>query len=140
MKNIAQDFGIIFRQLNIFLNRELEGTEISASETMYLGFLYQHDGVTQDDLVKAFSVDKAAVARTVQAMEEKGFIIRKSDSNDKRAKRVCLTDKALSCRQKLIQLQNKWHSITSAGISAEDSAIFEKVLDKITENARSLSK
>ena len=140
MKNIAQDFGIIFRQLNIFLNHGLDGTDISASETMYLGYLYQEDGVTQDDLVKAFSVDKAAVARTIQAMEEKQLIIRKSDSADKRAKRIFLTSKAFSYKEKIIKLQDDWHKQTSAGISAEDSAIFEKVLNQISENARSLSK
>lgn len=140
MKNIAQDFGIIFRQLNIFLNHALEGTDISASETMYLGYLYQEDGVTQDDLVKAFSVDKAAVARTIQSMEEKQLVTRKSDSADKRAKRIFLTSKAISYKEKIIKLQDDWHKLTSAGISAGDSAIFEKVLNQITENARSLSK
>lgn len=138
MKNIAQDFEIIFRQLNFFLRNELKETDISPSETMYLGFLYQHDGATQDDLVKAFSVDKAAIARTVQQMEEKGFIIRKTDFKDKRAKCIFLTDKALAHKDKIIQLQDKWHSITSEGITSEESAIFEKVLNKITENARSL--
>ena len=138
MKNIAQDFEIIFRQLNLFLRNELKGTDISPSVTMYLGFLYQHDGATQDDLVKAFSVDKAAIARTVQQMEENGFIRRETDSRDKRAKCIFLTEKALLHKDRIIQLQDTWHSLTSEGITHEDSAVFEKVLAKITENAKSV--
>lgn len=140
MKNIAQNFGIIFRQLNIFLNHELEGTDISANETMYLGYMFQKDGITQEELAKEFAVDKAAVTRTIQAMEEKKLLVRESDSSDKRIKRLFLTKKALSYKEKINSIQEKWHSAVSAGILKKDSAVFEKMLFQIADNARNLNK
>lgn len=37
---------------------------------LYLSSLYEKDGITQDDLAQEYSVDKAAVTRTVQLMEK----------------------------------------------------------------------
>lgn len=71
MDEIGKNISILYRQLNLFLNHELEGTDITATELMYLASLYEKDGVTQDDLVQEYCIDKAATARTIQGMEKK---------------------------------------------------------------------
>lgn len=73
MDEIRKNISIIYRQLNLFLNHELEGINITAMELIYLSSLYQNDGVTQDDLVQEYCIDKAATARAIQGMEKKGW-------------------------------------------------------------------
>ena len=67
----------------MFLNNELEKVDITATELMYLGSLYKKDGITQDELVREYCIDKAATARTIQSMEKKGLVYRKADEVDK---------------------------------------------------------
>ncbi len=73
MYSIGKSIGILNRQFNIFLNREFAGTELNATEFMYIGYLYQNDGIMQDELAKEFLVDRAAITRILNNMEEKGI-------------------------------------------------------------------
>lgn len=52
--------------------------------------LLQNDGITQDELIKIVSVDKAVTARTLKSLEENGFVLRVQDEKDRRQKRIYL--------------------------------------------------
>lgn len=113
MYSIGKNIGILNRQFNIFLNRELAGTELNATEFMYIGYLYQNDGIMQDELAKEFLVDRAAITRTLKNMEEKGFIERVRSKEDGRERRIYLTEKACGYEKLAESIQKKY--ISAAG-------------------------
>ena len=113
MYSIGKNIGILNRQFNIILNHELAGTELNATEFMYIGYLYQHDGIMQDDLAKEFLVDRAAITRTLKNMEEKGFVERIRSKEDGRERRIYLTKKACSYKELAESIQKKY--IQAAG-------------------------
>lgn len=84
---IGKQISILFRQLNLYFNRELSDIHISSTELLYLSSLYANDGIPQDDLAQEYTVDKAAVTRTIHLMEKKGLVLRRTDASDKRAKK-----------------------------------------------------
>ena len=108
MYSIGKNIGILNRQFNIFLNHELAGSEHNATEFMYIGYLYQNDGITQNDLAKEFFVDKAAITRTLKNMEEKGFVKRVKSKEDGRERRIYLTDKACDYEKLAESIQKKY--------------------------------
>ena len=113
MYSIGKNIGILNRQFNIFLNRELAGTELNATEFMYIGYLYQNDGIMQDELAKEFLVDRAAITRTLKNMEEKGFVDRVRSREDGRERRIYLTEKARGYEKLAESIQKKY--IEAAG-------------------------
>ena len=139
METIGKNISILYRQFNMFLNNELEKVDITATELMYLGSLYKKDGITQDELVREYCIDKAATARTIQSMEKKGFVYRKADEVDKRAKRVYLTEKSDEY-QKLIQdIQKKWIEKINMEIAEDDMEVFLKVLSSVTTRIQEIN-
>lgn len=136
MNTIGKNINILYRQFNLFLNHELSGVELNSTDLMYLGTLFIEDGVTQDDLAKDFCVDKAATARTMQNLEKKGIIIRKSDETDRRAKRIYLTDKAYEYKPLMESIQGKWMKICNTPMNSEELIQFEKNLEIITEHVK----
>ena len=136
MNTIGKNLSIIYRQFTVFLNRELADSELTATELMYIGSLYDQDGVTQDDLAREFCIDKAATARTIQTLEGKGLLLRKVDENDRRAKRICLTPKVEKYKTTIETVQKKWMDLCGADISKEEIAAFEKMLSKFAECVR----
>lgn len=136
MNTIGKNINILYRQFNLFLNHELSGIELNATDLMYLGTLFIEDGVTQDDLAKDFCVDKAATARSMQNLEKKGIIIRKPDESDRRAKRVYLTDKAYEYKPLMESIQKKWMKICNTPMNDEEVIQFEKNLEIITEHVK----
>lgn len=137
--NIGKNIGILCRQLNVYLNRELEKYDVTASETMYLGALFMQDGMIQDELSSRFCVDKAAVARTIGSLENKGLVTRKSSETDRRSKQVFLTDKALEYRDILFSIQDRWYRETIAKLDKESVNIFANVLSSISLNTQLLN-
>lgn len=43
INSVGKNISILYRQFNVFLNHELENSELNAQELMYLGFLYEKD-------------------------------------------------------------------------------------------------
>lgn len=41
---------VLFRQMNLFLNRELLDEKLTSSDVLYLALLYEQDGRTQDEM------------------------------------------------------------------------------------------
>lgn len=136
---IGKNIGILCRQLNIYINRELEKYDITASEIMYLGSLFIKDGVSQDELVTEFCVDKAAVARTLTSLETKGLIIRKSSEHDKRSKLVSLTEKAYMYKDILNSIQAKWYEETFSDFDSNDISRLGILLNDIALKTRAIN-
>lgn len=49
---------VLFRQMNLFLNRELLDEKLTSSDVLYLALLYEQDGRTQDEMAEAYTVDR----------------------------------------------------------------------------------
>lgn len=130
-KSIGKNIGILCRQLNIFLNHELEQYDISASEIMYLGSLFMEDGVPQDKFVNEFCIDKAAVARAISSLENKGLVRRESSQKDKRSKLVFLTEKSHEYKEILSSIQNKWEQVFLNNLSEKEISDFARILEEI---------
>lgn len=140
MDNIGKNIGILCRQLNLYLNHALEVSGLTATEMMYLGSLAQKDGVSQEELAKEFSVNKAAVTRSIQALENKGLVIRREAANDKRSKLVYITSEAMQYNNTLSDIQSNWYHSVIEGIDDDSRRIFGNVLEIIVDKTRQLNK
>lgn len=139
MNKIGKQFIILFRQLNLFMSHELNDTEITASEILYLASLYAKDGVTQDELSEEYTVDRAATTRSIQALEKKGFIRRETDTADRRAKRVYLTEKAYAYEELIRAAQMKWANALFQDMDEEQTAVFIAQVNQMVTRARELN-
>ena len=75
---------VLFRQMNLFLNRKLLDEKLTSSDVLYLALLYEQDGRTQDEMAEAYTVDRAATTRSLQGLEKKGLVRREVDTFDRR--------------------------------------------------------
>lgn len=85
---MEKSIGKLITYLSRCIQQELKNVvvpfEISVGEEPYYMALIQNNGVTQDELTKLVKVDKAATARMVKSLEQKGYITRETDPKDKR--------------------------------------------------------
>ncbi|MDE6552023.1 MAG: MarR family transcriptional regulator [Muribaculaceae bacterium] len=61
--------------------------------------LFIKDGQSQSDISRRGGKDRAAISRSLNTLEENGFIIRKAVSGSKNG--IFLTEKAMENRQKI---------------------------------------
>ena len=97
-------------------------------------------GRTQEALASDLCVNKSSVARVLDAFEELGYVLRKPGEEDKRCLLVYPTEKMLAVYPKVREVTLRWNSLLTEGIPDKELEIFNSVLMRIEERARTIFK
>ena len=81
----------VSRLRRIVVDRSLKPLGITRSQWWVLAFLSRRDGMTQTALAADLDLTKVAVGGLIDRMETSGFVERRADERDARARRVYLT-------------------------------------------------
>jgi DNA-binding MarR family transcriptional regulator len=105
---IGKLIGVLYRKSLSYMQHAFKNMGISSMEAIFLIALYDQDGLNQEALSAALVIDKAATARAIKSLEDKGFVERRQDPQDGRAKRVFLTDQGESYREEIYSIMRRW--------------------------------
>lgn len=94
------------------------------------------DGMTQVDLARLLDIGKVTVGGLVDRLEATGYVERRPDATDRRAKLVYVTDKGYEVITLMIRVSNKMNKKILDGVTDEDLEIVERVLMRVKENIR----
>ena len=81
----------VSRLRRIVVDRALKPLGITRSQWWVLAFLSRRDGMTQTALAADLDLTKVAIGGLIDRMESAGFVERRADERDARARRVYLT-------------------------------------------------
>jgi DNA-binding MarR family transcriptional regulator len=81
----------VSRLRRVAVDRALKPLGITRAQWWVLAFLSRRDGMTQTALAADLDLTKVAIGGLLDRMETAGFIERRADKNDGRARRVYLT-------------------------------------------------
>ncbi|WP_372887326.1 MarR family winged helix-turn-helix transcriptional regulator [Shimia sp.] len=76
------------------LQQALRAHGVAPAQFMVLLELWEEDGLTQADLVARLDVEQATMANTLARMQRDGLILRRPSTEDRRVRRILLTDRA----------------------------------------------
>ena len=86
----------VSRLRRIVVDRALKPLGVTRSQWWVLAFLSRRDGMKQAALAADLDLTKVAVGGLIERMESAGFVERRSDQHDGRARRVFLTPAGMS--------------------------------------------
>lgn len=93
--NASLRFGFLIHDVSrlrrVVVDRALKPLGITRSQWWVLVFLSRRDGMTQTALAADLELTKVAIGGLLDRMEAAGFVERRADHNDGRARRVYLT-------------------------------------------------
>ena len=111
-----------------------EHVPLTPEQFMLIDLLWNQGEMTQQELADQLHKDKNSVTKLVDAIERKGFVIRRQNRNDRRANTLLLTDKAEilkpGAKKKGISILDKMLE----GISEEELRTFLTTLRKLNNN------
>lgn len=135
-RSIGRFLSILNRQAQMYLNAALKDLDIGSSEHIFLINLLKEDGITQEELSARIFIDKAATARAIKSLEEKGYVRREADSHDKRVKKVFATEKAEACGSEIHQVLKDWTALITEDMDEDAVNGALDVLERMSEKAR----
>ena len=92
MLNISKYCSIIDRCSSMYKNNSFKDIGICSSHAPFFFFLSKNPGATQDEISKRLVINKSNVTRSIQFLEEKGYVYREIDATDKRINHIYLSD------------------------------------------------
>lgn len=125
----------IIRTSRQMVNEGLHSLDLSSSEGNILQHLFtkEHE-VRQEDIVEELDISKPAVSRAIKSLERKGYITRNKDTDDRRASRVMLADKAKEIRPEVESIYSEVYSIAARGVSEEETVFFVDLFARVSDN------
>ncbi|MCG9696478.1 MarR family transcriptional regulator [Shewanella sp. Isolate11] len=134
--SVAERLARLSRLCRTVADEELAPLAFTYSRWTALWKLYRMgQDVSQKDLADSLEIELASLMRTLGQLEEQELIERHCCPHDKRVRRVSLTaqgfDVIESIKLKIFNIRQQLF----AGISAENMALFESVMQQITDNA-----
>lgn len=113
------------------LQRRLKTVGLAPAQFMVLLELWEDDGLTQAALVERLDVEQATMANTLSRMARDGLIRRVPSPTDKRAKVICLTEKARDFQGAATKAATAQNATAMAGLDAEEQAELIRLMQKV---------
>ena len=98
------------------------------------------DGMLQTELAEIMEVGKVTIGGLIDHLEAAGYVERRPDPNDRRAKRVVITQKGREAMTQMSEVGRRLNISVLDGIAPEDVKIAEEVLAKMKSNILAILK
>ena len=114
---------------------------LTRNELDVLLFLHNNPGFDRAaDIVAHRGMAKSHVSLSVTNLEERGFLLRRFDENDRRMAHLILTEQGREAAGKAREVQEAFFASLYREVSEEEFALWGKITEKVCENIRNLDK
>ena len=137
-KEIAVEINLTGCKLKQYLAAKLRQMDVplTPEQFMLIDLLWNHGEMSQQQLADLMHKDKNSVTKLVDAIEKKGFVVRRQNRTDRRSNTLVLTENANQlkpgAKQKGISILDEM----LVGISEEELHSFLSTLLKLNENMK----
>ena len=135
-KEIAVEINLTGCKLKQFIASKLKqmGVPLTPEQFMLIDLLWNHGEMSQQQLADLMQKDKNSVTKLVDAIEKKGFVVRRQNRTDRRSNTLVLTENANQlkpgAKQKGISILDQMLD----GISEDELRAFLTTLRKLNVN------
>lgn len=121
----------IAREVSKFTVQTMKEDGIGTAEFDFIHLVRHNPGITQAQVREQLKLDKGATARRTASLENKGYLIRKVNPEDKRSSNLYATEKAESLKNSKAYLEGLYYEWLLEQLSDEEGEAFVKTLDKL---------
>ena len=135
MYNIEDTVGFILAKayrkgFGIFKGR-LAKYRVTPPQFSILAFLWQQDGLTQAELSEKSEIDRATIVGLIDRLADEGLVTRQPYKGDRRAYRICLTDKGKALEGRLGAIAEKTNQEFTKTLTKPEIKSLKEMLNKL---------
>lgn len=103
-----------------------------------LVYLSRSEGMSQVELASSAEIDPMSMVRILDRMELDGWVERRADPNDRRARRLYLMPKAKPLLAAIDRVSNATRDESLAGFSKQETDLLIEALERVRHNIAAL--
>ena len=131
-EELKRSFGFLMHDVSRLMRKSFDRRAsvigLTRSQWRVLAHLSRNEGVKQAGLAEILEIKPITLARLLDRLGANGWVERRPDPNDKRARRLFLTDKA---RPILIELREVALSVREEALSGFDAVEQDRLIDQL---------
>jgi MarR family transcriptional regulator, transcriptional regulator for hemolysin len=109
---------------------------LSRSQWQVLAHLSRHEGINQSGLAEILEIENITLGRLIDRMEEAGWVERRPDRRDRRARLLYMTEKVAPMMERMHALAEETRAEALAGLPASER---EALMDQLARVRANLS-
>ncbi|MEZ4325666.1 MAG: MarR family winged helix-turn-helix transcriptional regulator [Polyangiales bacterium] len=133
---LLRAFGVLNRTFSSYFSQSLAREGLSYSEGVILANVGHAPGVTQHVLAQELVIDRAAVARAVKGLRDKGLVRERQSESDGRVKELWPTRAGERMVGKIRGWNDAWIGFVTTDLSERERATFMQALGKLVLRAK----
>jgi DNA-binding MarR family transcriptional regulator len=110
------------------------GLNVTPEQWTVLSSLWEADNVHQSVLADKTAKDRHNIARILHLLERGGLVKRVADPNDRRLRKVCLTEKGKALKPKLVRIAEDFLQQSLSGLRQKDLDSLTTAMAQIINN------
>lgn len=127
LKDIARLYGKKFDQ-------RVRRLGLTLTQARAISYLLRHEGIHQAGLADLIEVEPITLARLLDRMEEAGWVERRPDPADRRARKLFLTDKVQPVLAQMQEISDEVRGDALAGLRHEQTELLIDLLRHVHAN------
>jgi MarR family transcriptional regulator for hemolysin len=135
-REIAFSINDVARLLRTYADHKAASFGLTRAKWAVLARLDRFEGLKQNELADMLDLQPISLTRLLDRLSENGLIERRSDPNDRRAKRLFLTPAAYPLLERLSELGEDLMTTALAGLDQSETSALLTSLTTIKENLR----
>jgi MarR family transcriptional regulator for hemolysin len=127
----------VARMMRWQFDRRASNLKLTRSQWSVLAHLLRSDGIQQKELAEQMDITAITLTGLLDRMEREGWVERRADPGDRRAKRVYLTEKVAPVTKELRSLAREVRKSALQGLSEAEQQQLMSLLIKVRSNLSS---
>jgi MarR family transcriptional regulator, transcriptional regulator for hemolysin len=130
-----RNFGFLMRDVSrlyaAYFQRHARELELTLPQCKVLGHLSRNEGISQARLAELSDTDPMTLVRTLDRMQQDGWIERRPDPTDRRAHRLYLREAARPILNRMWRIADQCRQEAMAGLSSEEREQLIALLERV---------
>jgi DNA-binding MarR family transcriptional regulator len=133
--SIGYKIGCLSRSAHVYFKHRFGELGLGHAQGLTLHHICRQDGIDQLALLNKVRLDKSSLTSQLKKLEEHGYIVRKPDPADRRAKRIFITDKTRALQDDLHDIFASWTEVLTTGLDKSERETLIRLLETLQDNA-----
>jgi len=130
-RSLGRQISHISRNIRWMVQRELEAIGVGSGQHFFLYLVQRHPGITQNEVSRITDIDKATAAKGLAKLEQRGYLRRIPDRDDRRIRRLYLSEEGEAVMPQIEATLRRVTEVCSTDLSAEELGELFRLLDKV---------
>ena len=130
-RSLGRQLSHISRNIRWLIQRDLETIGVGSGQHFFLHLVQRHPGITQNEVSRITDIDKATAAKGLAKLEQRGYLRRIPDRDDRRIRRLYLSEEGEAVMPQIEATLRRVTEVCSTDLSSEELEELFGLLDKV---------